>query len=139
LYIEQSKRSVQASINENHHQILLYRLEKSALEEHSINLDKLTCLARPKFWPKKTRQLAGSDDMESNRDSSKQQRGKGSRVVLVQVVNHIHSKTTEDIFMDVTLCRYVICIYLMKGIQKDTRVPDVDTSHSYYNTLYIWV
>lgn len=37
---------------ENHHQILLYRLEKSALEEHSINLGKLTCLARPKSWPK---------------------------------------------------------------------------------------
>jgi hypothetical protein len=49
LCIEQPNRSV----NENHQQILLYRLEKSALEEHSNKLAKLTCLARPKFWPKK--------------------------------------------------------------------------------------
>ena len=52
LYIEQSKGSFQASINENHHQILLYPQEKSALEEYSIILVKLTCLERLKFLQK---------------------------------------------------------------------------------------
>jgi len=36
----------------------------------------------------------------------------------------------KDIFMDVTLGRFGICILLMKHIQKHTRKPDVDTFHS---------
>jgi len=36
----------------------------------------------------------------------------------------------KDVFMDVTLCRLGICIYLMKRNQKDTKKPDVDTFHS---------
>lgn len=36
----------------------------------------------------------------------------------------------KDIFIEVILCRFEICIYVMKSTQKDTRKPDVHTFQS---------
>jgi len=87
------------------------------LEEYSIIVVKLTCLERLRFWQKKSRQVNGPADMESDRDrAASNDLDRKECCSRASSASYPLDGKQKAIFMDVTLYRFGICIYLMKRI-----------------------